>query len=58
LRRELPLLTLVLLRVALAAAILLPVLRLRWLGFRRGIVGWWPFVAVAQFNNAVRSRSL
>jgi drug/metabolite transporter (DMT)-like permease len=51
--KELPPLTLVLLRVALAALILLPVLRLRGLGFPRGIAGWWPYVAVALFNNVV-----
>jgi len=51
--RELPPLTLVLLRVALAALILLPVLRLRGLGFPKGIVGWRPFAVVALFNNVL-----
>ncbi|MGJ4910288.1 DMT family transporter [Bradyrhizobium oligotrophicum] len=51
--KELPPLTLVLLRIVLAAAILLPVARLRGLGFPRGIVGWLPFLAVALFNNVV-----
>ena len=51
--KELPPLTLVLLRVALAALILLPVLRLRGLGFPKGMAGWRPFFAVAFFNNVV-----
>ncbi|WP_284416278.1 MULTISPECIES: DMT family transporter [unclassified Bradyrhizobium] len=51
--KELPPLTLVLLRIALAAAILLPVLRLRGLGFPVGIAGWRPYFAVALFNNVV-----
>ena len=36
-----------------AAAILLPVARLRGLGFPKGVVGWLPFLAVALFNNVV-----
>jgi len=51
--KELPPLTLVLLRVGLAALILLPVLRLRGLGFPKGVAGWRPFFAVALFNNVV-----
>lgn len=51
--KELPPLTLVLLRIVLAAAILLPVARLRGLGFPKGIAGWRPFFAVALFNNVV-----
>jgi drug/metabolite transporter (DMT)-like permease len=51
--KELPPLTLVLMRIALAAAILLPVLRLRGLGFPKGIAGWRPYFAVALFNNVV-----
>ncbi|WP_316225437.1 DMT family transporter [Bradyrhizobium sp. SZCCHNS3052] len=51
--KELPPLTLVLLRIVLAAAILLPVARLRGLGFPKGVVGWLPFLAVALFNNVV-----
>ncbi|MGJ4932046.1 DMT family transporter [Bradyrhizobium sp. HKCCYLS2038] len=51
--KELPPLTLVLLRIVLAAAILLPILRWRGLGLPKGIVGWWPYVAVALFNNVV-----
>ncbi|MGY4308959.1 drug/metabolite transporter (DMT)-like permease [Bradyrhizobium sp. USDA 4369] len=51
--KELPPLTLVLLRIVLAAGILLPVARLRGLGFPKGIAGWRPFFAVALFNNVV-----
>ncbi|MGD4082620.1 EamA family transporter, partial [Xanthomonas citri pv. citri] len=38
--RELPPLTLVFLRVALGAAILLPLLRMRGIAFPRGLTGW------------------
>nr|WP_316159859.1 DMT family transporter [Bradyrhizobium sp. SZCCHNRI20481] len=51
--KELPPLTLVLLRIVLAAAILLQLLRLRGLGFPKGFAGWRPFFAVALFNNVV-----
>jgi drug/metabolite transporter (DMT)-like permease len=51
--RELPPLTLVLLRVVMAAAILLPVLHLRGLRLPKDVAGWRPFVAVALFNNVV-----
>jgi drug/metabolite transporter (DMT)-like permease len=51
--KELPPLTLVLLRVVIAAAILLPMLRLRGLTLPRDVAGWRPFVAVALFNNVV-----
>src|SRR4029079_1206845 len=51
--RELPPLTLVLLRVALAALILLPLLRAYRLSFPQGISGWRPFFAVALFNNVL-----
>ena len=51
--RELPPLTLVLLRVALAALILLPALRAYRIEFPRGLSGWKPFVAVAFFNNVL-----
>ncbi|MGJ5179649.1 DMT family transporter [Bradyrhizobium oligotrophicum] len=51
--KDLPPLTLVLLRIVLAAAILLPILRLRGLGFPKGMAGWAPFFAVALFNNVV-----
>ncbi|MCA6113648.1 DMT family transporter [Bradyrhizobium sp. WSM 1738] len=51
--RELPPLTLVLLRVLLAAMILLPVLFFRRLPFPKGWMGWRPFFLVALFNNVL-----
>src|SRR4051812_10582136 len=51
--RELPPLTLVLLRVALGAAILLPLLRIQGIGFPKGIAGWKPFVAIGLLNNVI-----
>jgi drug/metabolite transporter (DMT)-like permease len=51
--KELPPLTLVFLRVALAALILLPVLRAYRIGFPRGFSGWQPFFGVALLNNVL-----
>jgi drug/metabolite transporter (DMT)-like permease len=51
--RELPPFTLVLLRVALAALILLPLLLAYRLPFPKGVEGWRPFIAVALFNNVL-----
>ena len=51
--RELPPFTLVLLRVALAAIVLLPVLRAYGLPFPKGWAGWRPFFLVALFNNVL-----
>ena len=51
--RGFPPLTLVLLRVTLAALILLPLLRVYRVEFPAGISGWMPFVAVALFNNVL-----
>ncbi|MBW5436534.1 DMT family transporter [Bradyrhizobium canariense] len=51
--RELPPLTLVLLRVALGAAILLPLLRIQGIGFPKRIAGWKPFVAIGLLNNVI-----
>ena len=51
--RELPPLTLVFLRVALAAAILLPVLCAHRLAFPKTWAGWRPFFLVALFNNVL-----
>jgi len=51
--KELPPLTLVFLRVALAALILLPVVRAYRIRFPRGPAGWKPFFAVAFFNNVL-----
>ncbi|MBR0760567.1 DMT family transporter [Bradyrhizobium japonicum] len=51
--RELPPLTLVLLRVALGAAILLPLLRMQGIGLPKGMPGWKPFVAIGLLNNVI-----
>jgi drug/metabolite transporter (DMT)-like permease len=51
--RELPPLTLVLLRVALGAAMLLPLLRMQGIGFPKGATGWRPFVVIGLFNNVI-----
>ena len=48
-----PPLTLVLLRVSLAALILLPLLRAYRIDFPAGISGWTPFFAMALFNNVL-----
>src|ERR1700686_4239495 len=52
--RELPPLTLVFLRVALAAAMLLPLLWLYRIRFPKGLSGWKPFFAIGFFNNVLR----
>src|SRR6266567_5730786 len=51
--RELPPLTLVLLRVALAAIILLPLLWVYRIRFPKGISGWTPFIAIGLLNNVL-----
>lgn len=51
--RELPPLTLVFLRVALGAAILLPLLGMQGIGFPKGVQGWKPFVAIGLLNNVI-----
>lgn len=51
--KELPPLTVVLVRVVLASLMLLPLLRLRGLGFPSSLSGWTPFVAMALFNNVL-----
>jgi drug/metabolite transporter (DMT)-like permease len=51
--RQLPPLTLVLLRVALAALILLPMVLVSRISFPAGLAGWRPFFAVAFFNNVL-----
>jgi drug/metabolite transporter (DMT)-like permease len=51
--RELPPLTLVLLRVALAAIILLPLLWVYRIDFPKGFSGWKPFFAIGLFNNVL-----
>lgn len=51
--RELPPLTLVLLRVALASIILLPLLWIYRIDFPKGGSGWKPFFAIGLFNNVL-----
>jgi drug/metabolite transporter (DMT)-like permease len=51
--RELPPLTVVLLRVALASVILLPLLRAYGISFPKGLSGWLPFLAIGLFNNGL-----
>jgi len=51
--KELPPLTVVLLLVALAAMILLPVLRAYQIRFPAGLSGWKPFFAIALLNNVL-----
>jgi drug/metabolite transporter (DMT)-like permease len=51
--KELPPLTVVLLRVALAAMILVPVLRAYQIRFPVGLSGWKPFFAIALLNNVL-----
>jgi drug/metabolite transporter (DMT)-like permease len=51
--KELPPLTVVLLRVALAAMILLPVLRAYQIRFPVGLSGWKPFFSIALLNNVL-----
>jgi drug/metabolite transporter (DMT)-like permease len=51
--RELPPLTVVLLRVALAAIMLLPLLRVYGIAFPRGLAGWKPYLAIGLLNNVL-----
>lgn len=51
--RELPPLTLVFLRVALGAVILLPLLRVQGISFPRGMAGWRAFVVIGLLNNVI-----
>ncbi len=51
--KELPPLTLVLLRVALASLILLPLVPIRGIAFPRSISDWIPFFAIGLFNNVL-----
>ena len=51
--RELPPLTLVFLRVALGAAMLLPLLRIQGIGFPKGVRGWKPFFVMGLLNNVI-----
>ena len=51
--KELPPLTVVFLRVALAAIMLLPLLRLYRVRFPAGLTAWAPFVAIGLLNNVL-----
>jgi drug/metabolite transporter (DMT)-like permease len=51
--KELPPLTLVLLRVALASLILLPLLPVSGIVFPKSMSGWMPFFAIGLFNNVL-----
>lgn len=51
--KELPPFTLVFIRVALAAAILLPVARAYRIKFPEGLAGWRPYFAIALLNNVL-----
>jgi drug/metabolite transporter (DMT)-like permease len=51
--RELPPFTLVFLRVALGAAILLPLLWMHGISLPKGVTGWKPFVAIGLLNNVI-----
>lgn len=51
--RELPPLTLVFLRVALGAAILVPLLRVQGIGFPKSTSGWTPFIVIGLLNNVI-----
>ncbi|SFH86366.1 DMT family transporter [Bradyrhizobium sp. cf659] len=51
--REMPPLTLVLLRVALGAAILLPLLRAQGISLPTGVTGWKPFFVIGLLNNVI-----
>jgi drug/metabolite transporter (DMT)-like permease len=51
--KELPPLTLVFLRVALAAIMLLPLLWVYQIRFPQGLSGWAPFIAIGSLNNVV-----
>src|SRR5258707_3855499 len=51
--RKLPPLTLVLLRVALASIILLPLLWVYGIRFPKGLSGWKPFFAIGLLNNVL-----
>ena len=51
--KELPPMTVVLLRVALAAAMLLPVFWMMGHNLPRGFAAWWPFLIMGLLNNAL-----
>lgn len=51
--RDLPPLTIVFVRVALAAVLLWPVLKFAGLKLPSGMAGWWPFVGMGLLNNVI-----
>ena len=51
--RELPPFTLVFLRVAIAAMMLLPLLWAYRIRLPKGLSGWMPFIAIGFFNNVL-----
>ena len=51
--KELPPLTVVFLRVTLAAIMLVPLLRLYRIRFPEGLSGWAPFIAIGLLNNVL-----
>jgi drug/metabolite transporter (DMT)-like permease len=51
--RELPPLTLVLLRVALGAVILIALVRAQGISFPKGVAGWKTFFVIGLFNNVI-----
>lgn len=51
--KELPPLTLVFLRLSIAALILLPLLRINRIRFPVGVAGWWPYAVMALINNVI-----
>ena len=51
--RELPPMTVVLIRVSLAAALLLPLFWAMGQRLPRGLAGWWPFAVMGLLNNAL-----
>lgn len=51
--RELPPLAIVFVRVALAAALLWPVLTFSGLKYPSGLAAWWPFIGMGLLNNVI-----
>jgi len=51
--RDTPPLTIVLVRVALAAAVLIPVMWIHGAGFPPRLRDWWPFLVMAALNNVI-----
>ena len=51
--KELPPLTIVFSRVALAAVLLMPLLLIYKIEIPRTLAGWWPFIVMALLNNVI-----